>query len=70
MWLYVLVAFGALAAIAALAVTGMGLPIAIIGGLALAGGLLLFLTSRVVSDVEDADSESSKPSWMKRRWYE
>lgn len=70
MWLYVLFAFGALAAVAALAITGLGLPIAIIGVVFLFTAVGLFLVSRTASAVEDSDSESSKPSWMKRRWYE
>jgi uncharacterized membrane protein AbrB (regulator of aidB expression) len=70
MWLYVFVIFGALAAVAALAVTGLGLPIAIIGGLVVAGAIFLLLASRMATAVDDADSESSKPSWMKKRYYE
>jgi hypothetical protein len=70
MWLYVMVLFGGAASVAALAVTGLGLPIAIIGGLVIGGVILLFLTSRLTTELEDADSESSKPSWMKRRWFE
>ena len=70
MWLYVLLIFGAVAAFAALAVTGLGLPIAIIGAGVLAGAVATVLLSRTTSAVEEADSESSKPSWMKRRWFE
>jgi hypothetical protein len=70
MWLYVFVVAGALVSVAALAMTGLGLPIAIIGGLVLAGALLLFMASRMTTAVDDADSESSKPSWLKKRYYE
>ena len=70
MWLYVFVIVGGIAAFAALAVTGLGLPIAIIIALAVAAAVGVLLVSRTTSAVEDADSESSKPSWMTRRWFE
>jgi hypothetical protein len=70
MWLYIFVIFGALVVVAALAVTGLGLPIAIIGGLVVAGALFLLLASRMTTAVDDADSESAKPSWLKKRYYE
>jgi hypothetical protein len=69
MWLYIFVIFGAVASIAALAVTGLGLPIAIIGGLAVAGALFLFLGSRLTTAVDDAD-DSQKPSWLRKSYYE
>jgi MFS superfamily sulfate permease-like transporter len=70
MWLYIFVIFGALVVVAALAVTGLGLPIAIVGGLVIAGALFLVLASRMTTAVDDADSESSKPSWLKKHYYE
>jgi hypothetical protein len=70
MWLYILVLMGAVVSVLALTITGLGLPIAIIGGLVFGGVLLLFLTSRLTSELEEADSESSKPTWMRKRWYE
>ena len=69
MWGYVLLGFGLVAVVAGLAVTGLGLPIVILGGLALTAGAMVLLAARVATEVDD-DPESSKPSWMRKRYFE